>query len=250
MITGPNPGEESALTTDPPDPDSDRPELDLRGDATTDEAPDAESPATLASLAYKLFATIETQLERDPYSGQMTALAGRLDALERGLAASGSDSDAVDALRDRLAEIDELLIAPDPNTGAITALADRVAAAEHRLAAPHPHTATINSLVDRVDAIEIKDTPHAYDTMSSRIDYVEAQIPAPEALTHLGDRMIALEKTVPEVISGLTERLDGIEERLTALEAPPEPGPRRLVTYVVLVLVVAILATVVLVAVA
>jgi len=250
MTTGPNPGEESAMTADPPDPAADPPELDLRADNTADDAAGTESPATLASLAYQLFATIETQLERDQYSGEMSALAGRLDAVERGLAASGSQVDTVEALADRLEELDERLALPDPTAGAITALADRVAAAEHRLAAPHPHSATISSLVDRVDAMENRDSPHAFDSLSSRIDYVEAQIPGPELTTHMGDRMVALEKTVPEVISGLSDRLDAIEERLTVLETPTGIGAKRLVAYAIIALVVAVVATVALVALA
>jgi len=213
MSNGPNQGDESTSTADlstPTEPEVT--DLDLRAEASepdsellpavptppasqpVPEATSAESQVTLASLAFRLFSTIEDQIARDPNAAALTGLAGRLDVLERGVASSISKADALTDLSERLDDIDAQLAAPDPHASALSSLNDRLARVEHRMAAPHPHTATINSLVERIDEAEAKGTPHHISVLTERLDMVEGRVPAPEDLTRLTDRVTAIER--------------------------------------------------------
>ncbi len=131
MSSGPNQGDESTSIADlstPAEPEVT--DLDLRADSPepssellpavrtppssqpVPEATTAESQVTLASLAFRLFSTIDNQLARDPNAAALTGLARRLDVLERGVASSISTADALTGLSERLDDIDAQLAAP------------------------------------------------------------------------------------------------------------------------------------------
>ena len=271
MSNGPNQGDESTSTADlstPTEPDVT--DLDLRADSPEPdsellpavptppssqpvaEATTAESQVTLASLAFRLFSTIDDQLARDPNSATLTGLASRLDVLERGVASSISKADALTGLSNRLDDIDAQLAAPDPHAGALSSLNDRLARVEHRLAAPHPHTATINSLVERMDEAEAKGTPRNISVLTERLDMVEGRVPAPEDLIRLTDRVTAIERrlTAPEVIAGLQQQLQEVEIRFALLDEPAEQSraAARLPLYVLAILAIVAIAIVILIA--
>ncbi len=128
--------------------DQDPTEVDLRHDdpesnhpATVSSAPDGGQAAsfadtTLASVAHRLFATIETQLARDPSAPAVTALATRVDGLERSIRDLAAQLDRLGNVYDRLEQISAQLEAPDPHAAFLTSLNERLNAVEHRLGQP------------------------------------------------------------------------------------------------------------------
>ena len=86
MSNDPSQGVESTSPADPSRPaEPEATDLDLRT-----EVPES---TTLASLAFRLFSTIESQIARDPDAAALTGLASRLDVLERAVASSMCSSE-------------------------------------------------------------------------------------------------------------------------------------------------------------
>ena len=245
MSNDPSQGDESTSPADPSRPaEPEATDLDLRT-----EAPES---TPLASLAFRLFSTIENQIARDPNAAALTGLASRLDVLERGVASSVSRADVLKDMSERLDEIDGHLAAPDPHATSLTSLNDRLAAVEHRLAAPHPHTATITSLAERLDEAEAKGTPRNISDLTERLEIVESHASASEDLTRLTDRVTSIERRLPApgVIAGLQQQFQDVAMRFALLEKPAEERSetRRWPLYVLAVLAVAAIAALVVMA--
>ena len=228
MQTGTTTVDESTSATDATDIDlRDRDYQSLLADPPPPPPTSAtDGPITLGSLAFRLFDTIENQIARDPHGATLTAMAGRLEALERAAVAAAAQTEALTSLELRLDDLEGQMAAPDPVEAELTVVKDRLAAAEHQLAAPHPHTSTINSLVERVDEVEAKGTPRNINAFAERLDIVERHTPSQEVITQMTDRLVAIERrmTAPEEIGRLSSRLDALERRFSRL---PDPSEKR-----------------------
>ncbi|MFQ5558421.1 MAG: hypothetical protein ACE5GB_13075 [Acidimicrobiales bacterium] len=249
-------------------------------------APPAGGEITLASLAYRLFETVEHQLARGPYADTLntiTALTDRIESIEHRLEAPHPHSGAIAALTElqegldrqlttlteRTDQVEHRLDTPDPHVAALGALGDRIEILEHRLDAPHPHTAMIANLGDRLDSVERLGAPHTIGAITERLDAIESALASGDTLeierrldaieTRIGEpqgaggleqRLGALEAQIlatPATINALGHRLDAVE--MQQLESELGSGPGRLVPRLLVLVALAIVVATLIVAV-